>query len=1353
MKRSWSRSAQASSLALLWLSACGSDEVGGTAREPQAFGAGNGSSAAIRSSGVGVDRGSAAAAWAAADPTADALASALGARQAAWVAARSRPARSRLSGPQPAFPQASFSQPAIRQLASAARSAEVALPERAHEAFALREPSSRLGIAVSLVGAQPVPRRALEASGARAGADAIGLYAEAAGAGTTLLLRPSEIGVEDFVAFRAAPALPAVEYRVELEPSVAGLRLVERTLEFLDDAGTPRLRVAPPYLVGNDGVVTPAELAVLGCAVDESPAPPWGRPPLGPGSSACTVRVSWDGARVSYPALLDPVWSLAASMARPRASFASLVLSDGRVLVAGGVTSAPDGPTSGAELYDPASATWSVTGSLGAARSAFTLTSRSLASGSPGAIAVGGQGPDGALASSELYDPATGTWSLGPELPLAYSGHGAVELQDGALLVAGGTASAATSLLPAGAASWQASGALLAEEPASTLTLLGDGSVLLVGPNPPRAQRYDVDEGSWLVSAEPALARSGHSATRLLDGQVLLVGGNVAQLVELYDPASESFHFSGATSAPHFGHTATLLADGRVAVVGGVGSGVAGGTEIYDPTWGTWLPGPGTTPTRFAHRSERLDDGLLAIGGIDVAAVEAAAAGIEGGEIEGGEIEGIDADAATAPADALEGGLLASADRLDAAPIATTIGEYKLPARLDPAVTSSTITELWASVTRPATLSAGRRYPVLMFLHGNHGTCGTGENPRSDFDCTYTYRGVCPEGSVVVPSHRGYDYVGTELAARGFIVVSVNANRGITCGPGEEGDGGFNLARGRLLLKHLQQLAAWNRGLAETPEELGVSLQGKLDLSQLGMMGHSRGGEGVRAAYEQYRDPNSPWPGRIGEPVIFRALFEIGPVDGQTSRVLNADGTAWTVLLPMCDGDVSDLQGVKPFDRMLDLLSERRETPKSTYTAWGTNHNYFNSEWQQSDSPGCEEHRALFSDGPGITGSAEQRQIGLRSMLTFFSANVGAGNNPTLNELFDPSSPIESGTRVDRGYTPSLRPNRGITLEDFSAATGQSARGLPILAQNVSVTHGPVPEHDPSLRAARIEWPGAVSGQAPSPPDDRWLQVPFSAAPEGIDLSDYTHLEFRTGRGEADDRLAPTPLVVQLIDAAGSLSEPLDAAAFGVRLDGPVGGPYNTHVVLRTARIPLASFVGTASAAVRGVRFGFPDARAARLYLASVRVSLGSASLSPLQAGGGSGRPGAPPLPAGEANAANATNDSQVIPGARPRTVRELSVDGNEVVALRAADNGRIEIELLTPRPFQAQDDHLVLEIGDVRASMSRHPGGSMNRVVFTLDARAFAGIRNGERLLVRYASNDTRQWDFGVLDKSRLRP
>jgi hypothetical protein len=273
------------------------------------------------------------------------------------------------------------------------------------------------------------------------------------------------------------------------------------------------------------------------------------------------------------------------------------------------------------------------------------------------------------------------------------------------------------------------------------------------------------------------------------------------------------------------------------------------------------------------------------------------------------------------------------------------------------------------------------------------------------------------------------------------------------------------------------------------------------------------------------------------------------------------------------------------------------------------------------------------------------------------------------------------------------------------------------------------------------------------PASERFLEVPFSAAPGGLDLSGYTHLDFRVGRAEAEDPLTPTPLVVQLLNADGSLSEPVDASAHGVRLDGPVGGPFGTHVVLQTARMPLTAFVSATRAALRGVRFGFPGAAGARLFLGSVRAALGSASLSPVQATAQQGRPGAGSVVPSDPGGAGAPLVSDVIPGARPRVVRQLSVDGNAVVALRSVENHRIELELTTPQAFQAQGDQLVLDIGDQRATQSRHPAGSLTRVVFTLDARFFVNTRDGERIRVRYASNDARQWDFGPLDKSRLQP
>src|SRR6185312_1207114 len=228
--------------------------------------------------------------------------------------------------------------------------------------------------------------------------------------------------------------------------------------------------------------------------------------------------------------------------------------------------------------------------------------------------------------------------------------------------------------------------------------------------------------------------------------------------------------------------------------------------------------------------------------------------------------------------------------------LAVEHGEYKLAASFDSEVTTELQTEEWAHVWRPVPDGG---YPLVLFLHGNHGTCGHYDqvhDVRIDDDLTYTFTGTCPNGYVVAPSHRGYDYLANDLASHGYVVVSINANRGVNGADGDWDDPGLNLRRGRLVLRHMEYLSQWNTA-GGAPDSLGFQLTGILDFGHLGLMGHSRGGEGMRAAVAQYQDTGSPWPARIG-PVTFEALFEIGPVDGQTSRILNNTGMQWNVLLP-----------------------------------------------------------------------------------------------------------------------------------------------------------------------------------------------------------------------------------------------------------------------------------------------------------------------------------------------------------------------------------------------------------------------------------------------------------------------
>src|SRR4029434_7972403 len=114
--------------------------------------------------------------------------------------------------------------------------------------------------------------------------------------------------------------------------------------------------------------------------------------------------------------------------------------------------------------------------------------------------------------------------------------------------------------------------------------------------------------------------------------------------------------------------------------------------------------------------------------------------------------------------------------------------------------------------------------------------------------------------------------------------------------------------------------------------------------------------------------------------------------------------------------------------------------------------------------------RAIFTSGPGITGSAEQRQTGFVSALSFFLGNVGPNANPAFNNLFDPKTRYQFDPPVDRGDTPGATRAQSLMLEDFTGETEIGSYGFPNLFFNMSMGHGPIPEHDPGLRGGSISW-------------------------------------------------------------------------------------------------------------------------------------------------------------------------------------------------------------------------------------------------------------------------------------------
>lgn len=368
-------------------------------------------------------------------------------------------------------------------------------------------------------------------------------------------------------------------------------------------------------------------------------------------------------------------------------------------------------------------------------------------------------------------------------------------------------------------------------------------------------------------------------------------------------------------------------------------------------------------------------------------------------------------------------------------PYAVASQEYHLPAAVDELVLEDRFVEYWAVVWAPTNAPADERLPLTVFLHGNHATCGTGSNPRRDtnscdrvyscsarlrasFSCIvplvassphgtfvlsarrqYTMTGTCPEGFVVVPQHRGYDYIGERLASHGYIVVSLNANRGINSGAGVDGDARLIKARGALILGHLALLADWERG-GDSPLDEPLPF---IDWSRTGLFGHSRGGEAARAVLEFIDFPEQwgtqPLLDRLGEvanSIAVQAILEVGAVDynGRETNLdeptFDADGVAWVAVVPTCDGDVSHLAGVRPADRLLYAGSDTSAF-SATVFAWGTNHNFYSTEWQTSDSSGCLGHDALWPSPNGAHSGdcPECREPALFATMALFRGVLG----------------------------------------------------------------------------------------------------------------------------------------------------------------------------------------------------------------------------------------------------------------------------------------------------------------------------------------------------------------------------
>jgi Putative Ig domain len=299
-------------------------------------------------------------------------------------------------------------------------------------------------------------------------------------------------------------------------------------------------------------------------------------------------------------------------MAYARSGHTATRLLDGRVLIAGGglVT---------AELYDPVTRSFSVTGSMAVARtsSSATLLEQPSSPNQGKVLIVGGTD-----ATAELFDPTTGTFSATGNATTPHQGHTATPLPNGKVLIAGG-GTAVAELYDPTSGTFTATGTMTEPRSGHSATLLTDGRVLIAGSDA-SAEVYDPANGIFTLTDNMSEGRSGHRAVLLANGKVLLTGPNNS--AEVFDPSTATFSVVGAPLAGVgsvwtglYGSTATLRNDGTVLVAGGrrypVNTVSSSSAYLFAPEAQGFVSTGSLLTARDGHTATLLLDGSVLIAG------------------------------------------------------------------------------------------------------------------------------------------------------------------------------------------------------------------------------------------------------------------------------------------------------------------------------------------------------------------------------------------------------------------------------------------------------------------------------------------------------------------------------------------------------------------------------------------------------------------------------------------------------------------------------------------------------------------------------------------------------------------
>lgn len=502
-------------------------------------------------------------------------------------------------------------------------------------------------------------------------------------------------------------------------------------------------------------------------------------------------------------------------------------------------------------------------------------------------------------------------------------------------------------------------------------------------------------------------------------------------------------------------------------------------------------------------------------------------------------------------------------------------------------------------------------FPLVLIVHGNH--------------AMWDY------------SDPGYAYLGELLASRGFITVSVDENffNSSTFSPMRaENDG-----RAWMLLQHLSVWREWNG----TP---GNPFHGRVDLSNLALIGHSRGGEAAAIAGAFNRLPRYPDDATVEFDFDFdiRAIVAIAPSDMQyepAGRPTPLSDVNYLVFQGAHDADVAFFAGARQYHRV--RFTDDAYRFKASLWAYRANHGQFNTGWGDADFPWP--LSVLLNRSP-LLPPEDQRRIAEVYISGLLEATLHGDRSyvPLFRDARAAASWLPTDTYIARFRDSSFRLVADYE-EDVDVSTA-SLEGASIRGEHLSrwreedLPFRRQQDGDPTKENTVVilgwqseEPPASYSVALPEELSARWALGPrsllvFSLAQADEDPVDPDP-EDEDG-DEEDEERPPVDLTVELVAADGTSSR-LPLSRFGslvppsksrfLKLPNETdlyGDPWEPP--LATFELPLRTFAeetpGFDPAALRTIRFVFDRSPSGVLILDEIgfaEPSSGSPNMSELR--------------------------------------------------------------------------------------------------------------------------------------------